>query len=98
MNPESSPMQRIPGRAAGSDPPGMPVPDKLNLVLSLAVFGGAIVLIWLASMVKSWLAVFGIGVLFSYLLLTDYALMHEATHGNLQSNPRCNYWLCVTNA
>ena len=93
MNPQSSAMQRVSGRAVGSNPPDMPVPDKLNLVLSLAVFAGAIALIWLASMVESWLVVFGIGILFSYLLLTNYALMHEATHRNLQSNQRRNYWL-----
>ena len=33
------------------------------------------------------------GVVFSYLLLTDYALLHEAAHANLQSHPRRNYWL-----
>lgn len=74
-------------------PADLPVPDRLNLALSLAVFVTAIALLWLASFVQSWLAVFGVGVVYSYLLLTNYALLHEATHGNLQSNERHNYWL-----
>jgi fatty acid desaturase len=74
-------------------PADMPVPDRLNLFLSLAVFTAAIGLLWLASFVQSWLAVFGVGVIYSYLLLTNYALLHDATHGNLQSNHRRNYWL-----
>jgi fatty acid desaturase len=35
----------------------------------------------------------GVGILFSYLLLTNYALLHEASHGNLQTSARRNYWL-----
>jgi fatty acid desaturase len=81
-------------RMAGfSSPPDMPVPDRLNFCLSAMVFLTAISLIWLASLVNSWLAVLGIGVGFSYLLLTNYALLHEAAHGNLQSNRRRNYVL-----
>ena len=83
-----------PGRTpAFSHPPDMPVPDTLNLLLSLGVFVVASGLIVLASVVNNWLEVFGIGVIFSYLLLTNYALLHEAAHGNLQSSPRRNYWL-----
>jgi fatty acid desaturase len=81
-------------RTAGfSTPPDMPIPDGLNLVLSLAVFVGATGLIWVASMAKTWIEVFGVGIVFSYLLLTNYALLHEATHGNLQASSRRNYWL-----
>jgi fatty acid desaturase len=93
MDPQSSATQSFAGRTGFSRPPDMPVPDKLNLVLSLAVFVGAVILIWLASVVNNRLAILGIGILFSYLLLTNYALLHEATHGNLQSNQRRNYWL-----
>ena len=76
-----------------STPPEMPIPDRLNLFLSVAVFGGAVGLIWLASLVRSWWAVLGVGIVFSYLLLTNYALLHEAAHGNLQASPRRNRWL-----
>lgn len=92
MNPPSSTMPSASARAF-SAPSDLPVPDTLNLFLSVAVFAGAVTLIWLASVVRSWLAVIGVGILFSYLLLTDYALLHEATHGNLQSSPRRNRWL-----
>jgi fatty acid desaturase len=44
---------------------------------------------------ESWWAVLGVGVIFSYVLLTNYALLHEASHGNLQSGSRRNYWLGV---
>jgi fatty acid desaturase len=43
---------------------------------------------------SSW-AVFGVGIAFSYLLLTNYALLHEASHGNLQSDARRNHALGV---
>ena len=77
-------------------PPDMPVPERLNFALVLIVFAVAVGLLWLGSHVESWWAVFGVGVLFSYLLLTNYALLHEASHGNLQSNPARNYWLGLT--
>lgn len=76
-------------------PPDMPVPDRLNFALVWLVFFGAITLLWLAARVTGWGAVLGIGIVFSYLLLTNYALLHEATHGNLQSSARGNYWLGV---
>jgi fatty acid desaturase len=76
-------------------PTDMPIPNRLNVALALGVFATAIALLWLASWVEAWYAVVGVGVVFSYLLLTNYALLHEATHGNLHSNPRVNFWLGV---
>ncbi|CAN5852694.1 hypothetical protein BH11VER1_BH11VER1_15190 [soil metagenome] len=73
----------------------MPVPDRLNRVLVFSVFTAGVTLLWLGSHVTGAWAVFGVGVLFSYVLLSDYALLHEASHGNLQSGPRANYWLGV---
>src|SRR4051812_23343409 len=83
----------VPNTAGITRPADMPVPDRLNLILSLTVFVSAIALVWMASLAQSWLVVFGVGILFSYVLLTNYALLHEAAHANLQSNPRRNYWL-----
>src|SRR5882672_4421313 len=71
----------------------LPIPDRLNVALVLGVFALTPGLLWLGSHVQSWWAVFGVGVVFSYLLLTNYALLHEASHGNLQSDPRRNYLL-----
>jgi fatty acid desaturase len=73
----------------------MPIPDRLNLFLVVVVFPAAILLLFLGSWFEKWYAVLAVGVVFSYVLLTNYALLHEATHGNLQSNPRRNYWLGV---
>lgn len=77
-------------QAGFSTPPDMPIPDRLNLALALVVPVAAVGLIWFASLVMSWWVVFGVGVGFSYLLLTNYALLHEAAHGNLHSHPRVN--------
>ena len=74
-------------------PPDMPITSRLNLFLVALVTGLAIFLLWLASRFDSWWAVLGVGVVFSYVLLTNYALMHEATHGNLHSSSRVNYLL-----
>jgi fatty acid desaturase len=76
-------------------PPEMPIPDRLNGALVLFVFLTGLGLLWLASHVASWWSVCGIGFAFSYLLLTNYALLHEASHGNLQSSARRNYLLGV---
>jgi fatty acid desaturase len=71
-------------------PPDMPIPNWLNVCLVAVVVAGAVGLLWLGSHVESWLAVVGVGIAYSYLLLTNYALFHEAGHGNLHSNPRIN--------
>ncbi|MBY0521974.1 MAG: fatty acid desaturase [Gemmataceae bacterium] len=76
-------------------PADMPIPNRLNIALAAAVFGGAVFLLWLGSWVENGWATLGIGVMFSYLLLTNYALFHEAAHGNLHANPRVNHILGV---
>lgn len=76
-------------------PPDMPIPNRLNLALTGTVVGGMIVLCWIGSRVEAWYAILGVGVLFSYLGLTNYFLLHEAVHGNLHTHPRVNHWLGV---
>jgi fatty acid desaturase len=76
-------------------PADMPIPNRLNLALVALVFALALGLLWLGSWVERWYAVLAVGVAFSYVLLTNYALLHEATHNNLHSNPRVNYRLGV---
>jgi fatty acid desaturase len=73
----------------------MTIPDRLNAALVVAVFALAVGLLWLGSWVERWYAVLAVGVAFSYVGLTNYALLHEATHNNLHSRPRVNYWLGV---
>jgi fatty acid desaturase len=77
-------------RAYTSPPSDMPIPNRLNLALVVGVIAAAIGLLWLGSRVEAWYAVLGVGVVFSYVLLTNYALLHEAAHGNLHSNARIN--------
>ncbi len=73
----------------------MPVPNGLNLALVVVDVTAAIFLLWLASWLESGWAVLGVGIAFSYVMLTNYALLHEATHDNLNSNPLWNFWLGV---
>jgi fatty acid desaturase len=76
-------------------PQGMPIPNRLNLALLPLVFVAAATLLWLASRASAWPIVFGIGVAFSYVLLSNYALLHEAAHLNLNDDLTANYWLGV---
>jgi fatty acid desaturase len=52
-------------------------------------------LLWLASWSDSGWAIIAVIVAFSYVLLTNYALLHEGTHCNLHTDPRATYWLGV---
>lgn len=76
-------------------PAEMPVPNGLNRLLVAIDVIGAVGLLWLGSHVTTWWAVLLVGVVFSYLMLLNYALLHEATHHNLQASPRANYVLGV---
>jgi fatty acid desaturase len=88
-----SPLSHV--AAAIERPSDMPVPNILNFALVVFNVAAVILLLWLASWLESWWAVLGVGIVFSYLMLTNYALMHEAIHHNLNSNPAWNYWLGV---
>ena len=79
----------------GRTPPDMPIPNRLNLFLVAFVFCGGVFLLWLGSRATAWYAVAAVGAAFSYLMLTNYALLHEASHGNLNSGGRANYLLGV---
>jgi fatty acid desaturase len=84
--------ESLPAAFAGP-PADMPIPGRLNVAITVAVVASAIGLLWLGSRLETWYGVLAVGVLFSYVLLTDYALLHEASHGNLHPNTRVNYWL-----
>ena len=73
----------------------MPIPDRLNLGLVVLVASAAVGLLWLGSHVGPWYWVVAAGVVFSYVLLTNYALLHEAAHNNLHSNSRVNTLLGI---
>lgn len=69
----------------------MPDYDRQNLVILGGVLGLQLALLWFAS-TASGIAFVVAALLFAYTGLTVYALMHEAIHENLHSNPRVNYF------
>jgi len=79
----------------GPTPPDMPIPNRLNLLLVAVVFSGGIALLWLGSQATAWYEILLVGIAFSYLMLTNYALLHEASHGNLNTSGPGNYALGV---
>lgn len=70
------------------------IPERLNLLLvvsvQIAVFG----LLWLGSRLDLVWSI-PIGIVFSFILLTNYALMHESVHHILHRSPKVNYILGV---
>lgn len=65
-----------------------------NIAIIIAVYGSALATLWVGSQVSlGWAVV--VGVVYSFVLITNYALIHEATHDNLHANPRWNRWLGV---
>lgn len=72
-------------------PPAYPIPDRLNVFLVAMVSVTAVSLLWLASYTSSWVVTLIVGIVFSYAMLTNYALLHDATHETLRSTSRANY-------
>ncbi len=70
-------------------PAEWPIPQRLNLLIAGSVFGAAIALLWAGSRLP-WAGTIVAGVLFSFVLLTLYALLHEAAHDMLHGDPRIN--------
>ena len=68
-----------------------PIPERLNLILAMLIVSTAVGLLWLGSQL-SLLGMIAMGVVFSHLLLCNYALMHEASHDMLHGDRRIN-WL-----
>lgn len=66
-------------------------PQKLNVVLILVVQTLALGSLYLGSNVWSgWLGMLICAVVYSFVLQTNYALMHEAMHGILHKNSKVN--------
>lgn len=82
-------------RAARIRPdPDWAIPAVLNSVLVIAVCAGAVLLLWAGSQYHDRLEILlPMAVAYAYLMLTNYALMHEAAHDKLHPNPRLNYLL-----
>ncbi len=75
------------------------LPGRLNLLLVLLTTGMQFALLVLASQCvvvlgrSGWWWVLAVSIPFSFLFLTVYALMHEASHGILHANRQVNRWL-----
>ncbi len=67
-----------------------PIPNRLNALLVILVFSLLLSLLLLASLLPYWYSV-PLGIVFSFVFLTNYALMHEGSHQMLQSNPFLNW-------
>ncbi len=55
-------------------------PGRLNVALALGIICGGVALQWGASRAETWVGVLGAGVVFSFLFLPLYSLLHEAEH------------------
>ncbi len=66
-----------------------PIPTVLNLILVATVTSTMLALLVIASHVEGWWLVL-VTIIFANVALTNYALMHEASHRTLHPNPRIN--------
>jgi fatty acid desaturase len=69
-----------------------PIHARLNIALIAVVHLAAAALLWAGSRLGLVWSL-PLGIVFSFLLLTNYALIHEGTHDNLHPDPRSNRWL-----
>lgn len=76
--------------------PSWRIPDTLNSVLALLVTLAAWILLWFGSQPTQPVYIIGVlAVVYSYLMLTNYSLMHEAAHNKLHSHRHVNHVLGV---
>ena len=65
------------------------IPAQFNLVLATLILVIAVCLLALASRLPTaWLL--PVGILFSFVLSTNYALLPEGSHGLIHQDPRLN--------
>ena len=71
---------------------GPPIHGSLNRALVALVMAAALALLWVGAHVSlAW--ALPVGIVFSFVLLSNYALLHEATHDNLHPGARWNHAL-----
>lgn len=66
------------------------IPGRLNSIIGVFVFSGSLLLLWAGSKLEIIWSV-PLGITFSFLMLTNYALMHEATHGIFHADANVNH-------
>lgn len=69
------------------------IPNKLNLLITLINFPLSLTAIVVGNLNPNYLPLCIL--LFAFLHLNNYAILHEATHSNLNSTKQLNYWLGV---
>lgn len=70
------------------------IPGRLNLGIAAAVIALALGLLWLGARMSP-MGIWVLGVVFSFVMLTNYALIHEATHDTFHGRSGAN-WLAGT--
>lgn len=65
------------------------IPNRLNILIVCGILCVSLSLMWLASQLNLVWSI-PIGIVLSFILLTNYALMHDATHDALNSNRPIN--------
>ena len=66
------------------------IPGKINMIILLVCSCAYFTLLWAASHVDHYGWVVLMGVLFAFIMVPVYSLIHEAEHGILHSNKRIN--------
>ena len=66
-----------------------PIPQRLNLCLSLVLLCALLALLWAAGRVSGW-GLFAVSIGYGLVMNSAYAMMHEAEHGLLHPNRRIN--------
>lgn len=66
-----------------------PIPVRANLILCALMHALAWSILWAGSRSEGWLAAL-LAVAFSFAMLTNYALLHEAAHGVIHPDARAN--------
>jgi len=70
------------------------IPNRLNTFLVTIIIACSLLLLWLGSRYSEQIGILTLlGVVYSYLMLTNYALMHETAHDKLHANSSLNYLL-----
>jgi len=67
-----------------------PPPGRLNVCLALGIISGGVGLQWLASRVEGNGTLLALGVVFAFLFLPLYSLLHEAEHRVFHANASVN--------
>lgn len=71
-----------------------PIRGRLNIAITALVYIVSLALLWTGSHVSLTWSI-AIGIAYSFILLTNYALIHEGAHDSLHANSRWNYGLGV---